>query len=433
MKEVATPEHALQYAMSMAVRESWQSDDHLRVLRKCLQRNNCLIKLEDVSQLARKLFYLVACLLSNRAWSMAVRHFLPPERYAGLLQPSHKEETCKLIKKEHSSLLEFESHVTVSAKTGHNGRAHRSIKLKLKDDLKLAVSPPSRLIMGAMQAQGYKLPDPAHELQGQFVTAPERLLKAMLKYFPDNKIVEDAHNYIPKDAKGNPNQKQTNLHTQDVVECSNVLEFRKICHSVAIDKESFMNERVQKKRTIQKDGRFEAHGLLLKPEWQQLVGNKTWATYNEVSLEKATAAWTWLQYFQATGTGHNGNKWHGIEFGVFAELAHKHCVLWRNESATPVFCFVWGVLRGEHWRGLFQGSNQDAVETHDVQHYCLGPTQQCLWVYLDDPSEWGIIHGVSPEWHDRRICLSVQKSHRKNLMRQVLTGPRPDSSSKILI
>lgn len=150
-------------------------------------------------------------------------------------------------------MLEFEFHVADSLRRDHHRRSQHprrkkpmSIKLKLKADLRLAISLPSRMIMDAMEAQRYKLPDPITlangELRQQAVTAPEHLLKALLKCFPDNKIVEDARNWIRKDAKGNKNQKQANSHIQDVVEHSNVLESRDINRNVAIDRHSFNEE-----------------------------------------------------------------------------------------------------------------------------------------------------------------------------------------------
>eukprot|EP00438_Fugacium_kawagutii_P028366 Skav224994 [mRNA] locus=scaffold765:35364:36509:- [translate_table: standard] len=301
---IKTPDQALKYSMSMAMNEDWQSERHLKDLCKCLQANIALTTLQQVNNSARKLFFLVAHLLSNRAWSMAVRHALPPERYATFLHPVHKRSTCRMIREEHLALMQFEEHVADCALPGPYGKQLPSAtKLKLKADLQLAINPPSRMIMDAMEAQLYSLPD-SGSVWGRAVTPPEHLLQAVLKCFPDNKIAEDSHNLIRQDAKGNVNQKQTLPHIQHVVETSLVLESRGINHNAAIDRESFM--RHWHGGFSREKNNFVASGGVLDKEWQKLMGPKNWATYSEESLEKATAAWEWLQHYKKKES-YNGN------------------------------------------------------------------------------------------------------------------------------
>ena len=56
------------------------------------------------------------------------------------------------------------------------------------------------------------------------------MLKGQLIVLPDNKIVEDGHNSIRRDAKANSNTRLSLSHMQELVMQSDVLESRGIRH-----------------------------------------------------------------------------------------------------------------------------------------------------------------------------------------------------------
>lgn len=141
-----------------------------------------------------------------------------------------------------------------------------------------------------------------------------------------------------------------------------------------------MKNGTKKQRPTQEDGHFEARGFLLKKQWQRIMGKKMWATYTEESLEKATAAWAWLQYFvKEKQSGQNGYEWRGIEFGIFSKLARKHSILWRKGFDAPVFCLGNASLAVLVWP-LSRFQSGDVVE-NDVEYYCLDSKQQSLDVF----------------------------------------------------
>eukprot|EP00974_Lingulodinium_polyedra_P096323 9338705-Lingulodinium_polyedra.AAC.1 len=96
VKTIKTPEQNLKYLVSM-VSEGWATDQHLvDTIKHSLFKESSLqfmdIWPDDLSEVGRKLVTwtldLMWCMLGHRAWSMASRHSLPPEAYAGLLSAS---------------------------------------------------------------------------------------------------------------------------------------------------------------------------------------------------------------------------------------------------------------------------------------------------------------------------------------------------------
>ena len=91
--EVKTQFHAIDYAISMALPLeeegwSWMGEEHLCDLAKVLcSEEVSKFKCENDSLSALKMFDLIMQLLARRTWSLAVRHALPPEQYAGVLSP----------------------------------------------------------------------------------------------------------------------------------------------------------------------------------------------------------------------------------------------------------------------------------------------------------------------------------------------------------
>ena len=72
--------------------------------------------------------------------------------------------------------------------------------------------------------------------------AGRRLLTGLLCTLPDNKIVEDLHGDVRKEARSNPNAKLTPTHIQEVLCKSSVLEARGINHAAKPTRDSFSSE-----------------------------------------------------------------------------------------------------------------------------------------------------------------------------------------------
>ena len=65
-------------------------------------------------------------------------------------------------------------------------------------------------------------------------------LQGLLEVLPDNKIVEDIHNAVRKDAKKTTSSKHCTVRMQDVVTASQVLESRNIPHPARATEEYFV-------------------------------------------------------------------------------------------------------------------------------------------------------------------------------------------------
>ena len=125
------------------------------------------------------------------------RHSCPPESCAGILATDNdhvQQESIGLPKREHQVLLWLESVLAIRSSTLVTG-----IFDKLAASVHLIVSISRRLMMDAFEAGGYQ---PAS-------VAGIHLLNCLLCTFPNTKLVEDAHNDIPRDCKFQPNKKQT--------------------------------------------------------------------------------------------------------------------------------------------------------------------------------------------------------------------------------
>ena len=116
------------------------------------------------------------------------------------------------------------------------------------------------------------------------------LLNVLAQTLPDSKIVEDVHNKIRNDAFLNKTRKQTNSTIQSVIENSNVFKSRSIRHPARVKREYF-----EIKRSFWKVNRkrqkwcFRGCCHKLPTTYTEIVGDKTWNTLSEETLERASA------------------------------------------------------------------------------------------------------------------------------------------------
>ena len=157
--------------------------------------------------------------LGQRAWSMAARHHAPPQSYVGLLSgcPLRQRRAMRQMEHEWATLRMLEQRRLV----------HKPAD-RLWKDLRFVQIRPLRLLWAL--CEGFK---------GDLDCAPvKRLLRGLLDTFPDNKIVEDVHNFVKLDAQKTRKRVRCAARQADAVTHSGVLESREIPHSAKVALES---------------------------------------------------------------------------------------------------------------------------------------------------------------------------------------------------
>ena len=158
--EIKTTSQTIDYAISMVLPLeheagwTWMKEVHLCELAHVLCHDEVSqFEREDDPLAAEKLFELILQLLSRRAWSLAVRHSLPPEQFAGVLSPESdlRKASMELLKICHEGLLKWEHDVVNDTDLKSKPTAQL-----LKDDVSFAVNHPSRLMMDAFESIDYE-------------------------------------------------------------------------------------------------------------------------------------------------------------------------------------------------------------------------------------------------------------------------------------
>jgi hypothetical protein len=126
--------------------------------------------------------------------------------------------------------------------------------------------------------------------------AGRRYLKGLMQCFPDNKIVEDVHSVIRRDAKANANEKLTLTHMQALVVRSGVLESRGIKHRALPTQDAFIRQFKHTKVSKARD-RYISRSHKLHERWFKIMLRKTWATMDE----KASGDGVWGLFSNRSG------------------------------------------------------------------------------------------------------------------------------------
>lgn len=148
---------------------------------------------------ADRVLDLTLTLLEQRAWSLAARHAIPPSTYACLLLGNWEAEAAVAkMRRAWESLTLLEQ--AVVAPRSAAGAGH------LLKDITFSRNRSFRLLNEFFERDDWK----ANSRDGI------HFLTGMLMAMPDNKLVEDAHNVIRKDAKSNPNPMQQTARIQDL-------------------------------------------------------------------------------------------------------------------------------------------------------------------------------------------------------------------------
>ena len=419
VSQVKSPEDGLQASIHLSL-DKWQQSAHLRQTVAVLQDENALRPLYEsgLDQSAMKIQSLTEHLLKQRVWTLA-RHSAPPEAYAGILSDDDgvRKDACELLKRQHRVLLQFEAGL---ARKSSEGREPSGLAKRLATDLSpILSSPPTRLMMDAFEASEY------YPRQG--VVPGCHLLRCLLKTFADNKVIEDIHKVIRQDANANGNCRMTDEHIQEVAVNSGVLEARSIRHMPALEKEEFCNQFKKTTPSPRRAAEFKAKSHKMSPHWHDIMGKKfkkNWGTLTEESLEKAAAAWSWLQSWAAHIRAQNGSA---LRDGVFSKLAPAFHIMRHMMDDER----LWLCLGGSTWATIMWPVvvQKDAMRIdgvvpldEDDVYYVLDAEGQATWQHLDQPTYWWVVE-TKPTWFQGKVCRkSMAVEHP--LPKYFLTNPK---------
>ena len=198
--------------------------------------------------------------------------------------------------------------------------------------------------------------------------AGRKLLTGLLCVLPDNKIVEDIHGYIRKEAKSHPNAKLTTSHLQEIIVRSKVFESRGIRHAAALSRDVFATTYRRFKRAALSRHHFcQKHKM--QPRWIKLVGRRTWKPLTEEGCHLSQAAFRWLLNRQ------QGEK---LENGLFSKLVFPFVVICSAGLAyASLGNAAWAVLA---WPLIPVAGG-----------YVFQPAAGVRWLHVTDPSQWEVI------------------------------------------
>ena len=215
---------------------------------------------------------------------MACRHHGPPEAYSQLLaRGAVADAALHRMNAEWQRLLQLEL------------RQHDYIPAqRLLADTHYARSQPLRLLYALFESTGWTLNPPPASARSYCVQAGKRLLRGLLEVWPDNKVIEDLHNYIRADSKKSGSGKRCSTRQQEVAIAAPVLSSRSISHTPQVTLDHWVRNvhkpLLQRRATCHNSARHN-----MSKQWSYVLGRKTWATTSEVHTRKGVAAWEWLQ------------------------------------------------------------------------------------------------------------------------------------------
>ena len=460
VKNVKSPQDGRGYTELMTVCDSWKGDKHLVQMVSNLQ-NTELWKEHfdtDLQEPAEKIMMLTLHLLMNRVWTCSL-FSLPPDAYVGLLSCDAEIRKTTALKAEchHKSLLRFESTLAESIPSVH--------ARQLFTDLQVGISHPSRLFLDTLEAQGYEVETPVSEvidmgdvetqemddamddslpseadigggvgiiLEEEEGRVPARrtanilvpacpathLLNVLVHTLPDSKIVEDVHNKIRNDALLNKTRKQTNSTIQSVIENSNVFESRSIRHPAKVKRAYFEKEFWNVSRKRQKLC-FRGCRHQLPAMYTQIVGDKTWNTLSEETFERASAAWSWLTYYNDEGLA---NLQVPLRAGKFSNLAVpfkilKHCVDHEGRCYLSLGAKTWAALM---WPVVEREDESTSEKYFVLKAECQeGDRVEACWVHLYEPEFWEVLE-TEPVFWNGIICLRLCQASPEPLLAWIL-------------
>ena len=304
-------------------------------------------------------------IVAHRAWSLS-KHDFPPECCALAVSADvvQAQEATAKMRSDWANLMQLEQ------------RAHTlPSAMQLWQDIEFADARPIRLLFAMYERDGWSF----QSLSGR------KIMKGLLQTLPDNKIVEDVHSVLRKDAKANANVKMTSAHVQHLIASSEVLESRRINHPAALNKEAFVqNYKRTKMQHLSHCHHAKKHEL--QQTWTHIMRRRTWKAMSEDSVRKSAAAWRWLQSYCA---GH-ADQYAGASLGSarFSRLVPPH-VLCRHSSGV-----VYASMGNATWGAL--GWPCDANSTGS---YMFAQKAGVRWFHVCEPSDWHVLPFLAERTH----------------------------------
>jgi len=208
----------------------------------------------------------------------------------------------------------------------------------------------------------------------------------LLDVLPDNKIVEDVHNCIRKDAKKTPSSKRSTVRVQDVVTASKVLEERNIVHTSPPTKQDFVRN-FHSARACGGRLRHYCVAHKLPVEWAKLMGRKTWHTSSEASCRKCIAAWEWLQVGHPCLCNNAGLPAPTLDSAMFSRMVLPEMVLRHVQTGK-----IQASLGNASWAVLFWPIDVLSHDADGMRTMQFGGHQaKAFFGHVTDPLLWEVI------------------------------------------
>ena len=110
--------------------------------------------------------------------------------------------------------------------------------------------------------------------------------------------MEDVHQPLRLNSKGNVNRRMSFRNIQSTVMESGVLDKRGIRHPCKVNKATFVKKFYNKWKPTSTRRRHESFRHKLSKPWSRMMlPRKTWHTLSEETMQRAAAAWMWLHAF----------------------------------------------------------------------------------------------------------------------------------------
>ena len=219
---VVTPAHQLAYNINMA--DGWATQRHVQAtFAYCLSTQSIVARCCPTAMLTSRLCELSWSICSERMWTFASRHSVPPDNYAPVLGlcDERKQDAVSRMRDDATDMhwLDRLRHSNADAAT-------------LWRDCHPAHNPPIRLLMALFERDSYS----ADSVSGR------KYLRGCVETLADNKGTEELHHHARLDAKRRANKKQPIHHIQNVLLFSKVLESRRINHAAMVTRDVFFAE-----------------------------------------------------------------------------------------------------------------------------------------------------------------------------------------------
>jgi len=334
VKHAKTAKDAYRYSMKMAD-GAWLHAQHLKDTVRLFHDAQSLSYMEvdvdangrdEAVKWAEHVVMLGWHVIKYQAWSLS-KHAAPIECYANAASGNEAKvgETMANMKRDWTNLLRVEQRAASNS---------AGDKLLLKD-LDTSKCNATRLFFHVFERDRFS----ARSFCGR------RMLNAFLQRPPDNKLVEDIHNVIRRDAKGNTTLRQTSDHINDLINGSQALEVRGIPHPASVSRASFMAEFDQKKGQSRRNKHKGSRGKLPR-RWSTIMGPRRWTAISEDRIHSTTAAWMWLRHYYATGLDIDLTR--DIGDGIWNKFAVPFVVLTNDVNEGPYYASlgngVWASL-----------------------------------------------------------------------------------------